>query len=239
MGNQTIVSLHRIRGKNDHLSSSHIAGKKSSGRLSSTGAKPVKTIAYIRVSKDTQDCNNQKLAILDYAHKEGIIVDTFLEAQVSSRKTPKERKLDHLFSLNHGDLLVVSEMSRLGRSVGEVVSTVDRIIAAGIKFVAVKENIKIKDKQDLQAKVMITMFSLFAEVERELNSLRTKEALACLKLCGKKLGRPKGSLGKSKLDGKSLEIKKLLDLKISKTSMAKILGVDRSTLKNYIDKRLL
>ena len=201
--------------------------------------KAVKTIAYIRVSKDSQDCKNQKLAILDFAHKENIKIDDFLEIQISSRKIPHERKIDSLLNLEQGNLLIVSEMSRIGRSVGEVVTTIDRIVAAGIQFISIKENIKIKDKQDLNTKVMITMFSLFAEVERELNSLRTKEALASLKADGIKLGRPKGSLGSSKLDGKDMEIKKLLHLKVSKTSISKILEVDRSTLKNYIDKRQL
>ncbi|BBH54698.1 recombinase family protein [Fluviispira sanaruensis] len=197
----------------------------------------MKTIAYIRVSKDSQDCKSQKLAILDFAHKENIKIDEFLEIQISSRKNPNERKIDSLLNLGQGNMLIVSEMSRIGRSVGEVVTTIDRIIASGVQFIAIKENIKIKDRQDLHTKVMITMFSLFAEVERELNSLRTKEALASLKAEGIKLGRPKGSLGSSKLDGKDMEIKKLLRLKVSKTSISKILEVDRSTLKNYMDKR--
>jgi DNA invertase Pin-like site-specific DNA recombinase len=197
----------------------------------------VKTIAYIRVSKDSQDCKSQKLAILDFAHKENIKIYEFLEIQISSRKNPNERKIDSLLNLGQGNMLIVSEMSRIGRSVGEVVTTIDRIIASGVQFIAIKENIKIKDRQDLHTKVMITMFSLFAEVERELNSLRTKEALASLKAEGIKLGRPKGSLGSSKLDGKDMEIKKLLRLKVSKTSISKILEVDRSTLKNYMDKR--
>lgn len=197
----------------------------------------MKTIAYIRVSKDSQDCKSQKLAILDFAHKENIKIDEFLEIQISSRKNPNERKIDSLLNLGQGNMLIVSEMSRIGRSVGEVVTTIDRIIASGVQFIAIKEKIKIKDRQDLHTKVMITMFSLFAEVERELNSLRTKEALASLKAEGIKLGRPKGSLGSSKLDGKDMEIKKLLRLKVSKTSISKILEVDRSTLKNYMDKR--
>ena len=197
----------------------------------------MKTIAYIRVSKDSQDCKSQKLAILDFAHKENIKIDEFLEIQISSRKNPNERKIDSLLNLGQDNMLIVSEMSRIGRSVGEVVTTIDRIIASGVQFIAIKENIKIKDRQDLHTKVMITMFSLFAEVERELNSLRTKEALASLKAEGIKLGRPKGSLGSSKLDGKDMEIKKLLRLKVSKTSISKILEVDRSTLKNYMDKR--
>lgn len=197
----------------------------------------VKTIAYIRVSKDSQDCKSQKLSILDFAHKENLKIAEFLEIQISSRKNLNERKIDSLLNLGQGNMLIVSEMSRIGRSVGEVVTTIDRIIASGVQFIAIKENIKIKDRQDLHTKVMITMFSLFAEVERELNSLRTKEALASLKAEGIKLGRPKGSLGSSKLDGKDMEIKKLLRLKVSKTSISKILEVDRSTLKNYMDKR--
>lgn len=199
----------------------------------------VKTVAYVRVSKDSQDWKSQKLAILDFAYKENIKIDEFLEIQISSRKNPNERKIDSLLNLGQGNMLIVSEMSRIGRSVGEVVTTIDRIIASGVQFIAIKENIKIKDRQDLHTKVMITMFSLFAEVERELNSLRTKEALASLKAEGIKLGRPKGSLGSSKLDGKDMEIKKLLRLKVSKTSISKILEVDRSTLKNYMDKRQL
>jgi len=88
-----------------------------------------------------------------------------------------------------------------------------------------------------QTKVMITMFSLFAEIERELISMRTKEALAKAKAEGKKLGRPKGALGKSKLDSRKEEVKKLLELKVSKASIAKITGVDRSTLYNFIKSR--
>ncbi len=83
------------------------------------------------------------------------------------------------------------------------------------------------------------MLGLFAEIERELISLRTKEALAPARAAAKKLGRPKGKLGKSKLDGKEGEIKKLLGLKVSKASIAKIMGVDRSTLCHFVQSREL
>lgn len=86
---------------------------------------------------------------------------------------------------------------------------------------------------------MITLFSLFAEIERDLISLRTREALAAAKACGKQLGRPKGSLGKSKLDGKEQQIKDFLSLKISKSSIAKLTGFDRSTLHHFIVSRHL
>ena len=91
----------------------------------------------------------------------------------------------------------------------------------------------------MQSKVAITFFSLFAELERDLNSLRTKEALAALKREGKRLGRPKGIVGKSRLDGKELEISKLVGLKVSKTSIARIMEVDRSTLLNFMRSRKL
>ena len=113
----------------------------------------------------------------------------------------------------------------MGRSVGEIITTLDTLVRKNIRFLAVKEGIRISGETDLQTKVMVTMFGLFAEMERELISQRTREALAVAKAKGKKLGRPKGSLGRSKLDGKEEEIKKLLALSVSKASIAKITGV--------------
>jgi len=198
----------------------------------------MKAIAYLQVSKDTQDVENQRLAILEFAQKERIEVDRFMEFRVSSRKSTKERKIDQLLEpLRTGDLLLVSALSRMGRSVGEIITTIDALVERKIRFIAVKEGIRLNGKQDLQTKVMVAMFSLFAEIERELVSLRIKEALAAAKASGKKLGRPKGTRGKSKLDGREEEIKKLLALDVSKASIAKITGVDRATLYHFIRSR--
>ena len=198
----------------------------------------MKTVAYLRVSKDSQDVNNQRLAILEFARKEKMEVDDFVEITVSSRKSTKERKIDQLLEqLDTGDILIVSELSRMGRSVGEIITTVDTLVKRKIRFIAVKEGIRLNGSQDMQTKVMVTMFSLFAEIERDLISMRTKEGLAAAKASGKKLGRPKGTLGKSKLDGREDEIKRLLALDVSKASIAKITGCDRSTLYNFIRSR--
>jgi len=198
----------------------------------------MKTVAYIRVSKNDQDVNHQKLAILEFAQKQRISIDHFISVTSSSRKSKKERKIDQLLGLlEKGDSLIVSELSRIGRSVGEIITTIDTLVRTDIGFIAVKEGIWLSEEADLQTKVMITMFSLFAEIERELISLRTKEALAAAKKAGKKLGRPKGSLGQSKLDPKTDEIKKLLTLGVSKVSIAKITGVSRSTLTHFIQSR--
>ena len=140
-------------------------------------------------------------------------------------------------SLEPGDRLVVSELSRLGRSLGEVVSLLDAIAKASVTFVAVKEKIRFEGRQDLQTKVMTTLFALFAEVERDLISERTREGLARARASGKKLGRPKGSLGVSRLDGREDEIRRFLDLGVPKTSIARITGVSRPTLYNFIATR--
>lgn len=196
------------------------------------------TMAYLRVSKDTQDVKNQRLAILEFAQQEKVKVDHFMELSVSSRKSTGERKIDQLLEqLKAGDLLLISELSRMGRSVGEIITTVDRLVKEKVRFIAVKEGIRLNGKPDLQTKVMVTMFGLFAEIERDLISLRTKEALAAVKASGKKLGRPKGTRGKSRLDGREEEIQKLLALDVSKSSIAKITGVDRSTLYHFIRSR--
>jgi DNA invertase Pin-like site-specific DNA recombinase len=198
----------------------------------------MRTVAYLRVSKDSQDVKNQRLAILEFARREKMEVDDFVEITVSSRKSTKERKVDQLLEeLDIGDTLIVSELSRMGRSVGEIITTVDILVKKKIRFIAVKEGIRLNGSQDMQTKVMVTMFSLFAEIERDLISMRTKEGLAAAKASGKKLGRPKGVLGKSKLDGREDEIKRLLALEVSKASIAKITGVDRSTLYNFIRSR--
>lgn len=198
------------------------------------------TIAYLRVSKDTQDVKNQRLAILDFARSKQLDVDEFIEVSASSRKSTKDRKLDLLLEkLSLGDELIVSELSRMGRSVGEIITTVDALVKKGVRLFAVKEGIDLSGKQDLQTKVMVTMFGLFADIERELISMRTKEGLAAARASGKQLGRPQGRLGKSKLDGKEEEIVKLLGLNVAKSSIAKITGVDRATLHHFITTRKL
>ena len=100
-----------------------------------------------------------------------------------------------------------------------------------------KENIRVEGQQDIQTKVMMTLFALFADVERDLISERTREGLARARASGKKLGRPKGSLGVSRLDGKEDEIRRFLKLGVSKSAVAKITGVSRPTLYHFIGTR--
>ena len=200
----------------------------------------MKTVAYLRISTGSQDLANQKMAVLDYAREKRFTVDRFVEVQASSRKNLAQRGIEELLgTLAAGDRLVVSELSRLGRSLGQVIRIVDELVRQKVRFVAIKEGIRFEGKQDMETKVMITLFGLFAEVERDLISQRTKEGLAAAKAKGRLLGRPKGALGKSKLDGKEEEIRMLLDKTVSKASIAKIVGVSRTALHHFIRTRKL
>lgn len=199
-----------------------------------------KTMAYIRVSTDEQDYRNQKFEILNYCDREGLQVDIWLELEMSSRQSSKARRIDELLdALSPGDRLIISELSRLGRSTGEVIQLVRNITSLPVEFIAVKQGLRLnaQNNQDITSKVVVTIFSLLAELERDLISERTKIALARAKASGKKLGRPKGP-GTSKLDGKEREIKHLLSKGVTKANIAKILGVSWGTLDQFIKRKM-
>src|SRR3954454_7921135 len=203
-------------------------------------AQYMKTVAYLRISTGSQDLANQRLAVLDYARQKRFAIDRFVEAQVSSRKGRDQRRIEELLgALAAGDRLVVSELSRLGRSLSQVIQLVDELVKRKVRFIAIKEAIRFEGKQDMPTKVMVALFGLFAEVERDLISERTREGLASARAQGRLLGRPKGSLGTSKLDGKEEEIRVLLEKQVSKASIAKILGVSSTNLRHFIRTRKL
>jgi len=198
------------------------------------------TVAYLRISTGGQSLDSQRLAILDYAHRHGLMVQTFVEAHASARHPGAQQGVATLLEQLHpGDQLLVSELSRLGRSVGQIIQLVDRLLKQQVRLVAIKEHIHLNGAQDLQTKVMITLFGLFAEIERDLIAERTKEGLAAARAKGRLPGRPKGVLGTSKLTGHEAEIQHLLAKTVSKASIAKILGVSRSTLHAFIQSRRL
>ena len=198
------------------------------------------TIGYIRVSSDKQTVDNQRLAILDHCNRQGLKVDDWIEVSMSTKKTPTQRRIDELLDrLHKGDWLIVAELSRLARSVGQIAVLIDQLLNNKISFISIKEGIELNGKQDIQTKTMITMFSLFSEIERDLISERTKEGLKRARADGKLLGRPKGTLGKSKLDGKEKEIKKYLALGVNKTNIARIFSVGWTTLNHFIKTRKL
>lgn len=199
-----------------------------------------KTIAYIRTSTDKQDLNNQKLEIFEFAKKNKLTIDDFIEMTISSRKTSKERRIDEMLSvLDDADTLIVTELSRLGRSTAEVIGLVNELIKKQVRVIVIKQNLDMK-QHDMTSKVMITLFSLFAELERDLISLRTKEALASKKAQGIQLGKPKGTIQKSKFDQNILKIQELLALGLSVRKIANFLGyTNHIGLNTFIKKRNL
>jgi DNA invertase Pin-like site-specific DNA recombinase len=190
------------------------------------------------VSTNTQDVKNQRYEILEYARTHDLTIDRFIEIEISSRKDRKQRRIEEILQeLSPGDTLVVSELSRLGRSTGEVIALVNELVRKKVRFVAIKQNLNINNGHDMTSKIIVTLFGLMAELERDLISMRTREALAAKKAQGKVLGRPKGSLGKSKLDGREGEIARLLKSKVSKAAIARITGVSWLTLDRFIKSR--
>lgn len=194
---------------------------------------------YIRVSSDKQNTENQRFEILKYADVRKFKVNIWLEETISSTKKLEQRKLAQLLKdLRKNDVLIISELSRLGRSLMEIMTILNSLMEKNVKVFAIKEGYELGN--NINSKVLAFAFGLSAEIERQLISQRTKEALARKKSEGKKLGRPKGSLSKeTKLTGKEKVIQELIKKRVPVTAIARILDVNRLTLNNFIRSRSL
>lgn len=193
-------------------------------------------IGYIRVSTDKQTYAHQRFEIEQYAKNYGLNIDDWVEEKISSRKALKNRKLGALLdNLQENDILISCEISRLGRSLLEVMRILETCLNKNCQVWTLKENYRLGN--DIQSKVLAFAFSLAAEIERNLISQRTKSSLANLKASGKKLGRPFSAESKKlKLSKNAQKVRNLLAKGLSKSQIAKILGVQRSTLRNFISR---
>lgn len=193
-------------------------------------------IGYLRVSTIDQNTEKNKADVLSFANSKGFIGQVqFIEEKISGMKSWKNRKLnDVVESLQSGDKLIVPELSRLGRSLVEVLEVLNELKDKDVAVFSVKENFQLND-DDIQSKMMRTMFGLFAEIERDLISARTKEGIAAAKAKGVQLGRPKGP-GKSRLDPYKPEIEALLKNGSRKSFIAERYGVSPVTLANFLKK---
>lgn len=197
-----------------------------------------KIIGYVRSSTTKQENDYQKIAIYEYAQSRKEKVDEIIISHASSLKKPLTRRINELIDkLNPKDTLVVTEISRLGRSTAEVIGLINKLLVHNVRIVAVKQNFDIS-QYDMSSKIVVTIFSLLAELERDLISVRTKEALAEKKAKGIKLGKPIGTLQSSKFDKNLDRIKELLALGVSIRKITKILGYpSHSGLNTYLKKR--
>jgi putative DNA-invertase from lambdoid prophage Rac len=194
---------------------------------------------YIRVSTDKQTTENQRFEILKFADAKQLRVDAWIEEPISATKKLSHRKLGRLLStMQQDDILIVTELSRLGRSLMEVMSILHTLMEQEVKVFTTKERYELGN--NISSKVLAFAFSLSAEIERGMISSRTKEALARKKSEGKRLGRPKGRLSSvTKLSGKDDLIREYLDKKIPQSVIACLLNVHRLTVRNYIRTRKL
>lgn len=194
---------------------------------------------YLRVSTDAQDVENQKHGILEYCKMQGIEVDAVLEDTASGRIDWRTRKIGEvLSSASKGDTILVAEVSRLARSTLQVLEILKLASERQVSILIIKNGLKFDNS--MQAKITATILGLAAEIERDFISMRTKEALAKRKAAGKQLGRPPGAVARQyKLDSKRGEIERYLKLGINGTAIAKLIGVSRPTLRNWLSKNSL
>lgn len=189
---------------------------------------------YIRVSTDKQTVENQRFEINRFCEKQDIVIDRWIEETISGTKDVEKRKLGKLLNrLKKDDTLICAELSRLGRNLLMIMSILNHCMKNDIQVWTIKDNYRLGS--DINSKVLAFAFGLSAEIERNLISQRTKEALARKKAEGIILGRPIGSKSKTKkLTGREKEIKNLLDKNVSKSAIARILGVHRLTVSEFI-----
>ena len=195
-----------------------------------------KTIGYIRVSTLDQNPKKNRADILLFANDNNIGKVEFIEEQVSGKVSWRKRKIaDILEILKQDDNLIVSELSRLGRTMLEIMEILSIAKNKGINIYALKGNWKLDGS--IQSSIIAMAFSMAAEIERELISSRTKEALAVIKRSGVKLGRPKGA-GKSKLDQYKPEIEALLSNGATQKFIANRYKATQATMSNWMKKNM-
>src|SRR5438128_1100252 len=181
---------------------------------------------YIRVSTDKQTTDNQRFEILQFTDEKKLAIDSWIEETISATKNLNTRKLGSLLTqMQKEDVLVVTELSRLGRSLMEVMSILHTLMEKQAKVYTTKEKYELGN--NINSKVLAFAFSLSAEIERSMISSRTKEALARKKSEGEQLGRPKGSLSKQvKLTGKDEVIREFIRKRVPDAVIARILDVN-------------
>ena len=195
---------------------------------------------YIRVSSDKQTVENQRFEINNFCNKNAILIDGWIEETISGTKNYNKRALGVLLKrVQKDDLIICAELSRLGRNLFMIMEILNICMTKECKVWTIKDNYRLGE--DIQSKVLAFAFGLSAEIERNLISQRTKEALARKKAEGIILGRPKGRLNspaKYKLSGKETLIRELLVAGVSKRKIAKICKVDRNTLARYLKEKM-
>ena len=181
-------------------------------------------IGYIRVSTDKQDVEKQEHLLLQHAQGHQMLIDEFVHAEVSATKSTKERRIDELLQkLAEGDVLLVAELSRLGRNMLQTLNIINELSERGVKITFVRQ--PELSTTGPHGKLLLAIYSYFAETERAYISLRTKQGLAAAKAKGKQLGRPKGSRNQERvLDPYRFEISGYLEMGLNLAAVMKLIN---------------
>ena len=190
--------------------------------------------AYIRVSTELQSYDGQRFQIEDWCNKRGWTVDKWVQEKASGTIGFQKRTLGQLMrKLKNGDMLVCTELSRLGRNMMMVMSILNTCSQKGIRLYSIKDNFELSDS--LNAKIIAFAFSLAAEIERNLISSRTREALAAKKTAGVKLGRPVGtSRERERFEMRKEEILEARKQGATIASLARVIKIHPNTLSRYL-----
>lgn len=191
--------------------------------------------AYLRVSTDAQDTENQRTGVDAKARALGLVIDKYIiDDGISGTKEPEKRALGGLLrKISRDDIIICSELSRLGRKLFMIMSILEHCMKVGAKVYTVKDNYELGD--NIQSKVLAFAFALSAEIERDLISQRTKEAMARRRACGLYTGRKPGAKNlHHKLDGKEDMIRKMLLEGMSQRKVAKRLKVGATTINTFV-----
>jgi len=194
---------------------------------------------YIRVSTDRQTVENQRFEIKNFCKRNNMKIDGWiLDEGISGTKDPEKRELGKLLEkVKSGDYILCSELSRLGRSLMMIMAILNECMKKKVNIWTIKDNYRLDD--DISSAVIAFAYGLSAQIERQLISQRTREALARKKAEGVILGRPKGSKSaKTKLTGQEKRIKELIDKKVSYSAIGRILGVHRLTVSSFVKEKL-
>ena len=189
---------------------------------------------YIRVSTDKQTVENQRFEINRFCERQTMVVDRWIEETISGTKDVDKRKLGLLLEdMKKGDILICAELSRLGRNLLMIMAILNQCMTREVHLWTIKDNYRLGN--DINSKVLAFAFGLSAEIERNLISQRTKEALARKRAEGVILGRPKGrKSARTKLTGRELEIRELLARKMSISAIGRRLNVHRITVSVFL-----
>ena len=191
------------------------------------------TYCYLRVSTLDQNTEKNKIDVLSFANKNKLGNVEFIEEQISGKTNYKNRMLGKLLNeMKENDVLIIPELSRIARSITQILEVIELTKAKNITLYSIKENFSSNDNS-ITSTVATTIFALVAQIERDLISMRTREALQSKKINGARLGRPHGK-GKSKLDEHKADILKLVELKVPKTIIAKQFNTTTANLYGYL-----